>query len=668
MTPSINNTALSAFGALAPLQEELTQLVEKLEEIDKAQSRASGPKARDLLENIREFEPTVTFIGQVKAGKTTLVNAMAGYPDLLPTEINPWTSVVTSLHLTAQTAGKTDECAFRFFTNEEWENLLRYGGRLGEIADRAGAASEIEKVRQQLDELREKSRRRLGKRFELLLGQTHRYEHVSRELVRRYVCLGDDFQPEDNLFSEVTETLQNDHEGQFADITKTADITLTGASVPMPLCLQDTPGINDTFLVREQITLNGLRGSHVCVVVLSAQQALSTVDLGLVRLVSSIRARGIVIFVNRIDELSDPVAEVPNIRTGIQDTLARFGGPKDAEIIFGSGFWAQSAVADTYDALSDASTETLLRWTRENLEEALASASPQEVVWQMSGAPALGEAIAERVQAGPGNHLLQRTRAALTNLHATGQVVENLQSPRRDSLRSANLAKSEFASQIEDIKSQCKSALAADLAAAAHSFDQRAESAVETFVERALADLATHLQQHDTQEVWTYDPVGLRVLLRGAYQAFVAAATRATDARLADAANAVSACLSELVGDNTIPVTIRPEPAPPAPAAVELGGVIALDLKGSWWRRFWLKKRAKDAYVAEFKKLLLQEADALAHQIKENCVGAHCTRLERIPADFIDQQVAILFDDRTAEAPTKDVPQRPRRRPIPTRN
>ena len=91
-----------------------------------------------------------------------------------------------------------------------------------------------------------------------MLGQKHNYAELNDELVQRYVCMGDDF---DDLDA-------SGQQGRFADITKSADIYLTAATIPMPLCLLDTPGVNDTFMMREQITINALRDSRICVVVL----------------------------------------------------------------------------------------------------------------------------------------------------------------------------------------------------------------------------------------------------------------------------------------------------------------------------------------------------------------------------------------------------------------
>ena len=71
----------------------LTQSLGKLAEIGDANTISSS---QHLQHQISEIEPSITMIGQVKAGKTSLVNAMVGWPELLPADVNPWTSVVTS--------------------------------------------------------------------------------------------------------------------------------------------------------------------------------------------------------------------------------------------------------------------------------------------------------------------------------------------------------------------------------------------------------------------------------------------------------------------------------------------------------------------------------------------------------------------------------------------
>ncbi|MEM9787086.1 MAG: dynamin family protein, partial [Pseudomonadota bacterium] len=319
---------------LDDFHEDILDLEATLADVVKLGGQDTEKKAARVIKQLRSFEPSVTMIGQIKSGKTSLVNAMIGRPELLPADVNPWTSVVTSLHLNAPLPADAPTATFQFFSQGEWDHLVENGGRIGELSARAGADEELEKVRQQIAEMREKTKTRLGRKFELLLGQKHNYAELTDDLVQRYVCMGDDFEDME----------EEDQQGQFADITKSADLYLKAQAIPMPLCLRDTPGVNDTFMMREQITINALRDSRICVVVLSAHQALSSMDMGLIRLISNVKAREVIIFVNRIDELSNPAEQVPEIRDSILQTLADHNGPENPQLIFGSAYWANIAL------------------------------------------------------------------------------------------------------------------------------------------------------------------------------------------------------------------------------------------------------------------------------------------------------------------------------------
>ena len=87
-----------AFSGLAPLVQEMRSLQAELDAVCGLGDAATDKAMRRLRHQLGTLEPAVTMIGQVKAGKTTLVNALSGHPDLLPADVNPWTSVVTSLH------------------------------------------------------------------------------------------------------------------------------------------------------------------------------------------------------------------------------------------------------------------------------------------------------------------------------------------------------------------------------------------------------------------------------------------------------------------------------------------------------------------------------------------------------------------------------------------
>ncbi|MDP5362338.1 MAG: dynamin family protein, partial [Paracoccaceae bacterium] len=195
---------------LDDFHDEVADLEATLADVVKLGGQDAEKKAAKLIKQLRAFEPSITMIGQIKAGKTSLVNAMVGRPELLPADVNPWTSVVTSLHLNTPLPEDSPMATFQFFSQGEWDHLVENGGRIGELSSRAGADDELEKVRRQIADMREKTKQRLGRKFELLLGQKHSYAELNDDLVQRYVCMGDD----------VEDLEEEDQQGRFADITR----------------------------------------------------------------------------------------------------------------------------------------------------------------------------------------------------------------------------------------------------------------------------------------------------------------------------------------------------------------------------------------------------------------------------------------------------------------
>jgi len=273
----INELHQKGLDDLNEFWEQLIALEKEIGEISDDSPEFVLDQAERIEERLRAFEPTVSVIGQIKAGKSTLVNALVGQHDLLPSDVNPWTSVITSLHLNSRNRPPNTRALFRFFDSEEWDRLVEGGGRLGEMAQRAGFDSEFETVRAQVETMRQSTEARLGDEFATLLGTSRSYPEIEKSVIDRYICYGDPDDLEDG----------GDQEGVYADLTKQADLFVEAPGFPQGVCIRDTPGVNDTFMMREQITLNAISESRICVVVLSAHQALSTMDAALMRITVS---------------------------------------------------------------------------------------------------------------------------------------------------------------------------------------------------------------------------------------------------------------------------------------------------------------------------------------------------------------------------------------------
>ena len=633
------------FEGLQPFLQKSRDLRQALVRLGKIGDKATNRAARRMHHQLKHAEPSITMIGQVKAGKTTLVNAMLGFPDLLPADVNPWTSVVTSLHLNPHVAPEDNRASFRFFDMEEWSRLLDRGGRIGELANRAGAEDELAKVREQVIEMREKSRERLGDKFELLLGQQHDYGYFDDELIERYVCLGDDF--EDDF-----ETSQA--QGRFADITKSAEIFMHRPELPMPLCIRDTPGVNDTFMIREQITIRAIRESRICVVVLAAHQALSSVDMALIRLIANVKSREVIIAVNRCDELSDPANQIPEIRDSIQKTLVEHDGPKDAQIIFASAFCATAALTGKLDSVDEATLTAMTDWAKSDGRvtnpEAL---SPEELLWDLSGLPAIYAALSERIAEGTGQDLLDKVARSAMNLanglNATHQVV----SRRESDAGLPPLERSELEGELHRIETEALASIDDTFETVIGEFHKRLERSHRSFLERSTGSLLQHLEDHGESEVWQYDPSGLRILMRTAYQVFGRKAQSATKNVLVETAETYAGLYYRLFEVSEDDFGIEAPTPPRVPSPVLLGQTIALDLKGTWWSRWWHKRRGFNSFATEFAEMIKAETNPIVDGLR----GAHASSIRdasvKVLREFMEEQRSILtrLADEAAAAP-----------------
>jgi hypothetical protein len=270
-------------------------------------------------------------IGQVKAGKSSLINALMGKPGLLPTDVNPWTTAVTRIHFGRADAPPNVAAEFTFFEPDEWEQLATGGGQVRELTQNLVPGFKVELLHKQVDEMRRRTETRLGPELGSLLGKKHVYPLLTAEDVERYIC--------STLPDSAAE-----QKGVYSDVIKTADLYFGRSEFGFPTTIIDTPGTNDPYLVRDEIARRTLESAHLHIVVLTPQQALSAADVALLRILRGLDKNRIVVFLNRIDQLGDPTRDVPMIIQHVRESLGRELPASDFPIVAGSAFWADAAL------------------------------------------------------------------------------------------------------------------------------------------------------------------------------------------------------------------------------------------------------------------------------------------------------------------------------------
>ena len=323
-------------------------------------------------------------------------------------------------------------------------------------------------------------------------------------------------------------------------------------------------------------------------------------------------------------------------------TLKKHQGPEGAEIIFGSGQWANIALSGDVKALDPASAKALHNLAAGRSDLATDAQSTEDLAWELSGLPELCKALSDRIVEGVGREAVVRVAKSAINhakgLQASGKVVE-MRTLGRDL---SDLDTETLKVELDRIESASHDRLAKKFEAIIGDFDKRLERSHRSFLERATSALISHLEVRGDQALWQYDPTGLRVLLRTAYRVFATNSRRACDNVLTEAATDLNALYGTLLSEAPDGFSVETPEPPRAPPPVLLGQTIALDLKGKIWSRWWRKKRGPQAYAREFADLIRAETDPIIMGLRETHAQSLSADATKILEDFLADQRAIL--------------------------
>ncbi len=270
----------------------------------------------------------MAFIGQVKAGKSSFINALIQKPNFLPTDVNPSTAVVTKLVLGSRSYG-SDTALFHFFTEAQWDNLAAEGP----LPQERSQMFSLPASRQKLNELQKRAEKSLGKDFNKLLGKHHLFSSVTPQLLQQYVSASEDF------------TNDRTNQGAYSDLTRVAEVFLDSNSNSYPSVLIDTPGVNDLYFARDDITYANLADAEVYVMLLTALQPLSGGDLSLLRLLRGLQKRRIIAVINRIDILANPAEDVEKLEDFVRQTLKKECPQATIPVVSASALWGNLALS-----------------------------------------------------------------------------------------------------------------------------------------------------------------------------------------------------------------------------------------------------------------------------------------------------------------------------------
>ncbi|MEJ2227383.1 MAG: dynamin family protein [Alphaproteobacteria bacterium] len=405
---------------LQHVTQELTAIGTELQHVlgDKL-----APIVGEAIEAVNKQHSRIAILGLPQTGKTSFVNALIQRPNLLPTDVNPWTSVVSRLHF-ALPESPQNGALFTFFGQDEWQRLALEAGNLQALASRLipQEGQEAHFVDPQ-----HVTEARLCKYYQLLFGQDRWHDVVTRDVIDSYI----------RLSQNVDEPNMELMPRRYADITKTADLFFDAAPFACPATVIDTPGINETTHMRDDFTLSSIEDADVYVVVMSALNPLSSGDLALLRMLIGAHQSRIVIFLNKIDGISSIDSGKEALISGVQQTLAKEFPGVNIPVLAGSTHWANAALDLSQTDLEHIWQPELIAYAHSigALEpneptalsgyRAISRERLSDVLYACSGAPAIISAISHMMLHGSVGYWLNQLSAALLT------AVENMNDDAR---------------------------------------------------------------------------------------------------------------------------------------------------------------------------------------------------------------------------------------------
>jgi signal recognition particle receptor subunit beta len=610
--------------------------------------------AQDGQQVLADLVCRIAVIGQVKAGKSSFVNALIGLPGLLPADVNPWTTAVTKLHFNCSNAPEGVAAAFKFFDHDEWKKIAEGGGRIRELTERLVPGFTPAVLSRHLEAMRRRAESRLGREFPKLLGTTHTFPTLDHDILERYVCAGPDGEA----------MKPDDGPGQYSDITKTADLYFKSNGFGFPTILIDTPGTNDPFLVRDEITRRSLDGADFHIVVLTAQQPLSTADVTLFRMLRGLHKERIVVFINRIDQLTNLPDDALAVAERVHDGLRAEFPDIDVPIVVGSARWANSSLLLNRGDLSSILSPAFHAYAQHVTGREL-GAKPDErpqistdemtrVLMACSGIAELNDHVNRAILNSHASRAIAHISANFCELARLGETSTRDEIVRLDQLMrmTANSveAREQEAGKLEENARRTRQ-LCVDLEQTILKVEQQLNTLAQTECDALSRALNASIESFSRQEClrlddvmshdkpvrsWRCDPAALRRVIEAEYLKRF----RETESRILDPERNIFLRLRQSVAQ-VLPdafqgpaPTLQPPPITPLSLSI-LGRALVFDLDHPWWLAWWKGRLSKEDRLKELDGLIKREF----LPVVDNLVSAARSRLmKQVAATLLSAQ------------------------------
>lgn len=640
----------------APLEDIRVDLMRHGERLVGLLADPGATFVRDAMRVLEHQMCRIAVIGQVKSRQSAFISALVEQPDLLPSELSPWATAVLRLHFGSVAAPESTAAEFQLFEKDDWRQLATGDGRVRELTRQLVPGFEPELLQRHLDAMRQRAEQRLGEGFAALLGAKHTYETVSRETLARYLGPG----------SSAAEDAEGP--GQYADMTKSADVYLPSGPFKFPVTIVATPGINDPFLVRDEITRHTLEPAELYVVVLSARQPLSTAELATLRILRGLHRERILVFIDHVDELREPAGEVRDIISNVRQALTREFPAIDIPVIAGSSKWAAQATSAEQPNGSDGIAPSLLAYAKlrgavrpkevkgsgqATQAEELPNGQHARILTICSGYPELRRELTKLLLRSHSAHLIRQIAAYFAELSQVNEASVREEMVKLAILTEGGGAPSKDDRELKDVQAELAriQSVAGELERNLAGFQNLLTEVTAEHRSRIYDSLAAILEEYAREEgrglIQAFAEGQARrhwrchtKALRQRVEAELYAARQAVEERVAATPHNVFPALRETMMRRSPELDLPDAPMPmlgPASLRVPVEDSIALDLAAPGSLMGWSRSRTPEEHAAELERMLIEEFMPAIDEV----IRLATAELQRETSDMSDRATAI---------------------------
>jgi predicted GTPase len=413
-------TEKSILERIEPIKKRIRELCSEAEK-DKI---INDKEYSELINKIEKEKIKIGIIGQIKSGKSTLLNALIFADNILPVASTPMTASLTYL---TYCDSKEPSAEVEFYSKEDWKDIeeLAKNTDTDTYDERVKAAKELVEKLEKNKDVKAQILSLLGKKKKI------RFEELK------------DYAGE---------------EGKYVPITKAITIYYPHDRLK-EVDLVDTPGFNDPVLSREERANEFFEEADVVIFLIYAGRPFDKTDREIV--FDKIRTAGVgkvIVVLNKSDIIFEQEGNLEKaekyVKEKFNEEVNKFAEEhptsakifREAKIISFSSLWALLGRVDE-DAIK---RDEILKWYYENHKKNFPFLKKKEDFLKYSKLDEFENAMEEILKKGKLNVLISKTLSSLT-----GKYDERLGDFRED-LQKLRIEGKALAKKLEEIEEERK--------------------------------------------------------------------------------------------------------------------------------------------------------------------------------------------------------------------